>query len=44
VLTLFYNGNLASEEEYEGTEWKTVGDRVLAQLSADIYEAYMQSR
>lgn len=44
VLTLFYNGNLASEEEYEGTAWKTVGDRVLAQLSADIYEAYMQSR
>ena len=44
VLSLFYNGNLASEEEYEGTEWGTVGTALLAQLSADIYDAYIQSK
>ena len=44
VLSLFYNGNLASEEEYEGTSWGTVGTALLAQLSADIYNVYMQSK
>ena len=44
VLTLFYNGNLASEEEYEGTNWGDVGNSILSQLSADIYNAYMQSK
>jgi len=44
VLTLFYNGNRGSEEEYEGTDWGTVGNRILAQLSADIYNAYTQSK
>ena len=44
VLTLFYNGNLASEEEYEGTAWGDVGNRILSQLSADIYAAYTESK
>lgn len=44
VLTLFYNGNLASEEEYEGTNWGDVGNSILSQLSADIYNAYIQSK
>ena len=44
VLSLFYNGNLASVEEYEGTSWGTVGTALLAQLSADIYNVYMQSK
>ena len=44
VLTLFYNGNLGSEEEYEGTSWDDVGNRILSQLSADIYNAYIQSK
>ncbi len=44
VLTLFYNGNLASEEEYEVTNWGDVGNSILSQLSADIYNAYMQSK
>ena len=44
MLTLFYNGNRGSEEEYEGTDWGTVGNRILAQLSADIYNAYTQSK
>lgn len=42
VLTLFYNGNLASEEEYEGTEWGAVGEPLLAQLSRDIYDIYTE--
>ena len=40
VLTLFYNGNLASEEEYEGSEWTAVGDRVLSGLSAQVYRIF----
>lgn len=44
VLALFYNGNLASKEEYEGTGWGNVGNGILAQLSADIYHAYMQGK
>lgn len=40
VLTLFYNGNLASEEEYEGSEWTAVGDRVLSELSAQVYRIF----
>ena len=44
VLTLFYNGNLATAEEYEGTNWGDVGNSILSQLSADIYNAYMQSK
>lgn len=40
VLALFYNGNLASEEEYEGTDWTRKGDQVLAELSGQIYQIY----
>lgn len=43
VLALFYNGNLASEEEYEGTEWSAVGNALLSQLSADIYAIYCRN-
>lgn len=42
VLALFYNGNLASEEEYEGTEWGSKGTAILAQLSRDIYDIYTE--
>lgn len=44
VLTLFYNGNLASEEEYEGTEWSSFGNALLSQLSADLYEIYHREK
>ena len=44
VLTLFYNGNRGSVEEYECTDWSDVGNSILSQLSADIYEAYMQCK
>ncbi len=42
VLALFYNGNLASEEEYEGTAWGDKGTAILAQLSRDIYDIYTE--
>lgn len=42
VLALFYNGNLASEEEYEGTSWTQMGDQVLSRLSAEIYRIYQE--
>ncbi|MBR5537154.1 MAG: serine hydrolase [Clostridia bacterium] len=42
VLTLFYNGNLASEEEYEGTEWTAVGNSLLSRLSRDIYDIFIE--
>ena len=42
VLALFYNGNLASEEEYEGTSWTQMGDQVLSRLSAEIYQIYCE--
>ena len=42
VLTLFYNGNLASEEEYEGTSWTQMGDQVLSKLSSDVYQIYCE--
>lgn len=42
VLALFYNGNLASEEEYEGTSWTQMGDQVLSRLSAEIYRIYTE--
>ncbi len=40
ALALFYNGNLASEEEYNGTSWSDAGDRILARLSGRIWDAY----
>ena len=42
VLTLFYNGNLASEDEYESTSGITIGKAVLGQLSADIYRIFTE--
>ena len=42
VLTLFYNGNLASEEEYEGSEWTAVGNRLLSGLSAEVYRIFTE--
>lgn len=42
VLTLFYNGNLASEEEYEGSEWTAVGNQLLSGLSAEVYRIFTE--
>ena len=39
ILCLFYNGNLASEEDYAAN----AGDDYLADLSKEIFEAYMEN-
>lgn len=42
ILTLFYNGNTANKQEYWGENLKgCFGDELLANLSKDIYDAYM---
>ena len=41
ILSLFYNGNMASDEEYEANRGRTLSDPMLAKLSLDIYTAYM---
>lgn len=42
ALAMSYNGNLASEEEYEGTSGVAKGAQILGQLSADIYRVFTQ--
>lgn len=42
VLSMFYNGNLASLEEYENTSGIAKGKEVLGQLSADIYRIFTE--
>lgn len=42
ILCLFYNGNLASLEEYERNEQSRFSENYLAELSRDIYRAYLE--
>lgn len=42
VLTMSYNGNLASAEEYESTSGIAKGKEVLGRLSADIYRVFTE--
>ena len=41
ILSLFYNGNVASEEEYNANAKGRLGDELLATLSRDICAAFM---
>lgn len=41
ILCLFFNCNMASEEEYNANDFHT-GDAYLASLSDEIYKAYME--
>lgn len=41
ALALFYNGNLASEAEYEANNKGMLSDALLAQISRDIYDAFV---
>lgn len=41
ILCMFYNGNLASKEDYDSNDRGRYGDNYLAQLSKEIYEAYI---
>lgn len=40
ILCLFYNGNLADEEEYQENDRTRHGESFLAEFSRDIYAAY----
>lgn len=42
ILTLFYNGNTATEEEYNKNMHGIMSDALLADISRDIYEEYVK--
>lgn len=41
ILSMFYNGNRASEEEYEANAHNYFSEELLAHISEDIYKAYI---
>lgn len=44
ILTLFYNGNTASKEEYWGANKQGhFGDELLAKLSREVYDVYVET-
>lgn len=42
ILCMFYNGNLADKADYDANERGRVGDDYLAELSGEIYRAYIE--
>lgn len=42
ILSLFYNGNVASEEEYAANASGRLGDELLANLSRDVCTAFLE--
>jgi beta-lactamase class A len=44
ILALFYNGNIGSREEYISTSFKEAGDKILSELSRDIYNAFITNK
>lgn len=42
ILSLFYNGNTASQEEYDANFKNQVSDAFLAKVSLDVYNAYTE--
>ncbi len=42
ILCLYYNGNLASREEYDSNPLSCFSENYLAELSRDIYRAYLE--
>ena len=42
ILCLYYNGNLSSKEDYDNNPHGSVGDEYLAELSRDIYKAFIK--
>ncbi len=41
VLALFYNGNTASEQEFEANEGGAMSTELLAKISKDVYDCFM---
>ncbi len=44
ILALFYNGNVASEEEYAANASGRLGDELLAGLARDVCNAFLEGR
>ena len=42
ILCLFYNGNVATQEEYDANKKGRFSDGLLAEISKEIYAAYME--
>ena len=42
ILCLFYNGNVATQEEYDANKKGRFSDGLLAEISKEIYSAYME--
>ena len=42
ILCLFYNGNTATQEEYDANFKGRMSDGLLARISKDVYDAYIQ--
>ena len=42
MICLFYNGNVATQEEYDANIKGRFSDGLLAQISKEVYDAYMQ--
>ena len=42
IICLFYNGNTASQEEYDANKKGRLSDGLLAEISKEIYAAYME--
>ena len=44
ILALFYNGNVASREEYDTTDFSEQGTKLLSELSYEIYKTYIHHK
>lgn len=44
ILSMFYNGNTASSEEYDANDHAFFSEELLAHLSEDIYNAFIKMR
>lgn len=42
ILCLFYNGNVASQEEYDANYRGRMSDDLLARISKEVYDAYVE--
>ena len=43
ILAMFYNGNTATQEEYDSNKDLHISEEVLAQLCGEIYSIYIEN-
>lgn len=44
ILCMFYNGNLAAPEEYAKNHGRVLSDKMLAEISGELYRAYTEAK